>query len=66
MQEDAEKRHKEVMNMIEALSDTSSDSVSSVWNSLPSQDTSNDCCTDKQGLFGIQHQVGFQLLNHKT
>jgi hypothetical protein len=30
MQEDADKRHKEVLNMIEALSDTSSD-ASSVW-----------------------------------
>lgn len=31
MQQDAEKRHKEVLNMIEALSDaTSSDSASSV------------------------------------
>jgi hypothetical protein len=32
MQEDAEKRHKEVLDMIEALSDTtSSDGASSVW-----------------------------------
>jgi hypothetical protein len=32
MQEDAEKRHKEVLDMIEALSDTtSSDRASSVW-----------------------------------
>jgi hypothetical protein len=32
MQEDVEKRHKEVLDMIEALSDrTSSDGASSVW-----------------------------------
>jgi hypothetical protein len=32
MQEDAEKRHKEVLDMVEALSDTtSSDRSSSVW-----------------------------------
>jgi hypothetical protein len=32
MQEDAEDRHKAVLNMIEALSDTtSSDGASSVW-----------------------------------
>jgi hypothetical protein len=37
MQEDAEKRHKEVLDMIEALSDTtSSDTASSVWNFHPS------------------------------
>jgi hypothetical protein len=31
MQEDANKRHKEVLDMIEALFDTSSDGASSVW-----------------------------------
>jgi hypothetical protein len=30
MQEDAEKRHREVLDVIEALSDTSSDGASSV------------------------------------
>jgi hypothetical protein len=37
MKEDAEQRHKEVLDMIEALSDTtSSDRASSVWKFQPS------------------------------
>jgi hypothetical protein len=31
MQEDANKRHKEVLDLIETLSDTSSDGASTVW-----------------------------------
>jgi hypothetical protein len=40
MQEDAEKRHKEVLDMIEALSDTTgSDRASSVWELQSSEKT---------------------------
>jgi hypothetical protein len=36
MQEDAEKRYKQVLDMIEALSNTTgSDGASSVWKSTP-------------------------------
>jgi hypothetical protein len=43
MQEDAENRHKEVLDMIEALSDTtSSDGASSVWEFQLSSKSSNN------------------------
>jgi hypothetical protein len=38
MRQDAEKQHKEVLDMIEALSDTTgSDGASSVWQFQPSE-----------------------------
>jgi hypothetical protein len=54
MQEDAEKRYKEVLDMVEALSDTTgSDRASSVRNSNHLRESSNKCCTDQQALFGL-------------
>jgi hypothetical protein len=55
MQEDAEKQHKEVLDMIEALSDTtSSDGASFVWEFQSSlRESTNKCCIDQQALFGI-------------
>jgi hypothetical protein len=54
IKEDAEKQHKEVLEMIEALSDTtSSDGASSVWKSQSLHESTNECCTDQQALFGI-------------
>jgi hypothetical protein len=54
MQEDAEKRNEEVLDMIEALSDmTSSDRASSVWKFQSTEDSTNKCCTDQQALFGL-------------
>jgi hypothetical protein len=55
MREDAQKQHKEVLDMIEALSDTaSSDGASSVWEFQSSlRESTNKCCTDQQALFGI-------------
>jgi hypothetical protein len=54
MQEDAEKHHKEVLDMIEVLSDTtSSDGASSVWEFQSSlRESTKKCCTDQQALFG--------------
>ena len=53
MQEDAEKQHKEVLDMIEALSDTtSSDGTSSVWEFQSSlKESTKKYCTDQQALF---------------
>jgi hypothetical protein len=60
IQEDAEKRHREVLDMIKALSDTtSSDGVSFVRNALGIRNQKNDFYTDKQGLFGLLQQVSF-------
>jgi hypothetical protein len=55
MQEDAEKQHKEVLDMIEALSDTtSSDGASSVWEFQSSlRESTNKCRLDQQALFEI-------------
>jgi hypothetical protein len=55
MREDAQKRNKEVLDMIEGLSDTaSSDGASSVWEFWSSlRESTNKCCTDQQALFRI-------------
>jgi hypothetical protein len=54
MEEDAEKQHKQVLEMIEALSDTtSSDGVSSVWKFQSLRESTNKYCTDQQALFRI-------------
>jgi hypothetical protein len=53
MQADAEKQHKEVLDMIEALSDTTS-SASSVGEFQSSlRESTNRCCTDQWALFGL-------------
>jgi hypothetical protein len=55
MQADAEKQHKEVLDMIEALSDTtSSDRASSVGEFQSSlRESTNRCCTDQWALFRL-------------
>jgi hypothetical protein len=58
MQEDAENRHKAVLNMIEVLSDrTSSDGASSVGQLQSSSKINSDLCIDQQGLPGLSQQV---------
>jgi Asp-tRNA(Asn)/Glu-tRNA(Gln) amidotransferase C subunit len=55
MREDAEKRNKEVLGMIEGLSDTTgSDGASSVWEVQSSlRESTKKYCTDQQALFRI-------------
>jgi hypothetical protein len=54
IQADAEKQHKEVLDMIEALSDTtSSDRASSVGFQSSLRESTNKCCTDQWALFGL-------------
>jgi hypothetical protein len=63
MQQDAETRQKEVLEMIEALSDTmSSDGASAVWNSSRFGNTNINCCTDKQNLLRLLQQVGLDYV----
>ncbi|KAJ7838345.1 hypothetical protein B0H13DRAFT_2419672 [Mycena leptocephala] len=58
MQHDAESRHKAVLTMIKALSDTtSSDGASSVGQFQSSSKSNNDFCPDKQGVFGLSQQL---------
>ncbi len=63
MQEDAERQHKEVLDMIEAMSDaTSSDGASSVQEFQPSERTTNKFCIDQQGVFNLSQQASFHSL----
>ncbi|KAJ7789944.1 hypothetical protein B0H13DRAFT_1936339 [Mycena leptocephala] len=60
MQEDAENRHKAVLNMIEALSDrTSSDGASSVGQFQSSPKSSNDMCIDQQVYWALTKDCNF-------
>jgi hypothetical protein len=60
MQQDAEKRHREVLDMIEAFSDTtSSDGASNVWKLHSCRRINTESSIDKQGLFRLSQQVNF-------
>ncbi|KAJ6538052.1 hypothetical protein B0H19DRAFT_1079130 [Mycena capillaripes] len=67
MQENAEQRHQEVLDMIEALSDTaSSDAASSVWriHHLPDMTMTYVLCIDEEDLLEPVYQ--FQLNLYAT
>jgi hypothetical protein len=54
LQQDARKRHQEVLNMIESLSDAASlDRVSSVSNFQIFEKTTHNFHADKQSLFRL-------------